>query len=277
MVGMMDRELDARMVGIPGDSFAYEIRRESIAAYAAVVGAAESDTAPPLYAALPPRDAVASVLLGLAAPSARERVVHLAHELVVHRRLVAGSTVVTRATPTALQPRSTGTLAVIRVVTETESGEPVNEQAISLYFRGVHADAPAGEPVPDRAESNAPPDAELSRIRVPADLPDRYAEASGDHFEIHTSDAFARGVGLRGRIVHGMCTLALAVRETLAVTGTEGLEVSRIAAEFASPLYPGDELATSVWRRSPRGWSFQAHSGESLVLAAGVVELGAEP
>ena len=247
---------------------------ESIAAYAEVVGAADSATAPALYAAIPPRVAVEPVLFALASQAARERVVHLAHELVVHRPLVAGATVVTRATTTALQPRSNGTLGVIRIVTETGSGELVNEQSISLYFRGVAVDAPAGDPVPQRTEPNFPAESATTRILVAEDLPDRYAAASGDHFEIHTSDAFARAVGLRGRIVHGMCTLALAVRETLVLTGADDRDVRRIAAEFAAPLYPGDDLTTSVGQSEAQRWSFQAHSGEGLVLRAGVIELG---
>ena len=38
---------------------------------------------------------------------------------------------------------------------------------------------------------------------IALDQADRYADASGDRFEIHLDDEAARRVGLPGRIVHG--------------------------------------------------------------------------
>ena len=49
----------------------------------------------------------------------------------------------------------------------------------------------------------------------------RYAAASGDDFAIHLDDEFARKVGLPGRIVHGLCTMAFAGRAVLEAAGVD--------------------------------------------------------
>ena len=41
------------------------------------------------------------------------------------------------------------------------------------------------------------------RVSTAEGVTDRYAQASGDTNPIHTDEAFARSVGLPGRILHG--------------------------------------------------------------------------
>jgi acyl dehydratase len=254
-------QLDPSVVGAAGPDTVFEVTAGSVAAYAAAVGAVVSDVTPPLYAALPLQEAVSPLLKSLAAPKARTRVVHLAHELVADRPLAAGDRVVTSATVTGLLPRSSGTAAVIRTSTCTHSGEPVNEQRVTLFFRGVEIDEAVGE-APTRNESAAATETTATVVPIAADLPDRYAAASGDDFAIHLDDAFARSVGLKGRIVHGMCTLAIAVRIIIGDGAAR-----RIAAEFAAPLYPGSDLTVVSW---PGG--FAAFSGGETVLGRGLLE-----
>ena len=66
---------------------------------------------------------------------------------------------------------------------------------------------------------------------------------------IHLDDDFARGVGLPGRIVHGLCTMAFAGRAVLEAAGIdEPQAVTRIAVRFSAPLFPGESLTTRVWK-----------------------------
>ena len=88
-----------------------------------------------------------------------------------------------------------------------------------------------------------------SQYRVSEDQPDRYAAASGDDFAIHLDDDFARAVGLPGRIVHGLCTMAFAARAVLeAAEVDDPRRVRRVAVRFSAPLFPGDTVTTQVWR-----------------------------
>ena len=90
--------------------------------------------------------------------------------------------------------------------------------------------------------------------RWPADQAERYAEASGDHNPIHLDEEAARAVGLPGRILHGLCTMALAGR---AVEQVAGREPTRLAVRFSAPVALGADgddarvAATSRSRRRP--------------------------
>ena len=117
---------------------------------------------------------------------------------------------VSRATPVAILPRPNGTSLVIKTETRGEDGELVNEQYVTEFFRGVETDEGVGERAPDhRLEVDGDPTAAIT-YRVAEDQTVRYAAASGDDFAIHLDDEFARQVGLPGRIVHGLCTMAFA-------------------------------------------------------------------
>ena len=59
----------------------------------------------------------------------------------------------------------------------------------------------------------------------------RYAGASGDFNPIHIDEEFARGVGLPGRILHGLWTMAQVARaHTEAAGGPERLK--RLSVQF---------------------------------------------
>ena len=77
------------------------------------------------------------------------------------------------------------------------------------------------------------PGAELPTLRVtPArEVTARYAGASGDFNPIHIDEEFAKQVGLPGRILHGLWTMAQVARaHTDAAGGPEGLK--RLSVQF---------------------------------------------
>ena len=79
----------------------------------------------------------------------------------------------------------------------------------------------------------APAEGEAFELRVTPDryLTVRYAGASGDFNPIHIDAEFARQVGLPGRILHGLWTMAQVARaHTEAFGGPEGLE--RLSVQF---------------------------------------------
>ena len=110
---------------------------------------------------------------------------------------------------------------------------------------------------------------------IALDQTERYADASGDRFEIHLDDEAARRVGLPGRIVHGFCTLAFTTRAVLEAAGvTDPSAVRRIAARFSAPVFPGDDLTTRVWELSPGVYGYEASCGDDrVVIKDGRIEL----
>jgi acyl dehydratase len=69
----------------------------------------------------------------------------------------------------------------------------------------------------------------------------RYAGASGDFNPIHIDEEFARQVGLPGRILHGLWTMAQVARaQTEAAGGPQSL--ARLAVQFRGMGVPEAEL-----------------------------------
>ncbi|HEX7082825.1 MAG TPA: MaoC/PaaZ C-terminal domain-containing protein [Gaiellaceae bacterium] len=237
---------DPAAIGRSGDTYRYEVTEEALRAYAEA-----TDDVPggPVFAILPVWDAVAPASRAVAADEARKHVLHYEQDIVLHRPIEAGQTLLSTAAPTALLPRPNGTSLVIRTETRTPDGELVNEQYVTEFFRGLEAPEGRGERAPDhRLTAEGEPIAAVSQL-VAEDQPQRYAAASGDDFAIHLDDAFARSVGLPGRIVHGLCTMAFAGRAVLEAAGIDDPRaVRRLAVRFSAPLFPGETLTTRVWR-----------------------------
>lgn len=68
-----------------------------------------------------------------------------------------------------------------------------------------------------------------------------WAGASGDFYEIHYSETFAKEIGLPGIIVHGMLTMSFLCQLLTDWVGIEG-EVKKIGTSNRSMLYPGHDM-----------------------------------
>ncbi len=107
----------------------------------------------------------------------------------------------------------------------------------------------------------------LPELRVTPDryLTYRYAGASGDYNPIHIDEEFAKGVGLPGRILHGLWTMAQVARAVSAAgDGPDALR--RLSVQFRGMGFPEQELAVSA--------SVKAVDGDTAVIEAEVVQDG---
>ena len=94
------------------------------------------------------------------------------------------------------------------------------------------ADFQVGEPIPE--------------VRITPDkfLTVRYAGASGDFNPIHIDEEFAKAVGLPGRILHGLWTMAQVARaQTEAAGGPEHLK--RLSVQFRGMGVPEQEVTVT--------------------------------
>lgn len=268
----MSEPFDLTAAGQPGPEHRFEVTTEALERYAAA-----TDDLPggPVFAILPVWETIEPASRSVASEEARRRVVHYEQDMLLHRPLEAGMRLVSRATPTALLARPNGTALVIRTETRREDGELVNEQWVTEFFRGVSATDSVGERAPaHRLEVDGrTPLAEI-RSELAEDQPERYAEASGDRFAIHLDDDFARSVGLPGRIVHGLCTLAFAARAVReAADVTDPRAVRRLAVRFSAPVFPGEALTSRVFSLDD-GYGFDCLGGDGRpVLKDGRLEL----
>jgi acyl dehydratase len=266
----MSFELSA--IGREGDEYRYEVTDDALRLYAA---ATDDVSGGPVFAIVPASPAIAQASRAVASDDIRPQVVHYEQDFVLHRPLEPGTTVVSKAAPVAVLARPNGTSLVVHVETRTEDGELVNEQYVTEFFRGVEAPESVGERAPDhRLEAGGDPLAEVTYL-IADDQTVRYAEASGDRFAIHLDDEFARSVGLPGRIVHGMCTMAFTGRAVLEAAGVDDpRSIRRLAARFSAPLFPGDRLTTRVWQLGDSTYGFDAAGSDGApVIKDGRAEL----
>ncbi|UGS37506.1 MaoC/PaaZ C-terminal domain-containing protein [Capillimicrobium parvum] len=94
---------------------------------------------------------------------------------------------------------------------------------------------------------------EIPELKVTPDryLTVRYAGASGDFNPIHVDDEFARSVGLPGKILHGLYTMAQVARaQTEAGGGPASLR--RLAVQFRGMGVPEAELTITTTVRDER-------------------------
>jgi acyl dehydratase len=96
--------------------------------------------------------------------------------------------------------------------------------------------------------------AQIPQVSVTPDkyLTNRYAGASGDFNPIHIDEEFARAVGLPGRILHGLWTMAQVARaQTEAAGGPAALK--RLAVQFRGMGVPEQEVLVSGTVRDRTG------------------------
>jgi acyl dehydratase len=104
----------------------------------------------------------------------------------------------------------------------------------------------------------------------------RYAGASGDFNPIHIDEEFARSVGLPGRILHGLWTMAQVARaQTQAAGGPERLR--RLSVQFRGMGVPEQEVVvTSTVREIRDGVAVidaEARQGETRIVRRGEAEV----
>lgn len=98
---------------------------------------------------------------------------------------------------------------------------------------------------------------------------------NGDTNPVHAAPAVAALAGFDRPLLHGRCTLGLALREMLAqCLDYVGDELATIRARFAAPFFPGETLRVRIWR----DWNKIAFCAdcverEVMVVSHGLVEL----
>jgi acyl dehydratase len=122
------------------------------------------------------------------------------------------------------------------------------------------------------------PGEQLPDLKITPDkyLTVRYAGASGDFNPIHIDEEFARSVGLPGRILHGLWSMAQVARaQTEAAGGPEKLR--SLSVQFRGMGLPEQELVvTSTVKEIADGVATvdaEARQGDTRVIRRGVARL----
>lgn len=76
---------------------------------------------------------------------------------------------------------------------------------------------------------------------------------SGDYNPLHIDPSMAQAMRFPAPIIHGLCTFGHSARHVLQkYGGNEPSRLKKIRVRFASPLFPGETIATHMWREGNR-------------------------
>ena len=260
----------------------FEVTRERISEYARatndpIEAHLAGDVAPPVFAIVPVLESLLAPALNVVPPEVLGRVLHGEQDFRFHRTLRPGDAVVARARMTGFEGLPNGTRACVYIETRDEAGELVNEQYVTLFFRGFDDGRPIGELSPDHRFDEAlrerGPVLDATQ-RIDDDQTHRYSQASGDQMPIHLDEQVARDAGLPGIIAHGFCVLAFTSWALVAgLAGADSGRLRRLAVRFSKPVLPGQEIRTRAWR-SDAFYAFETDVEGTVVLRDGLAVLG---
>jgi len=173
------------------------------------------------------------------------QVLHAEQSLWLRRKLPrSGSAIVTK-TVTGIHDKGSGALVV-----STWESEYASTRS-SCFIKGEGGFG--GERGETRRFETPGSEPEVSFFQTSGDQALRYCE-TGDVNPMHHDPDFARRAGFARPILHGLCTLGIAVR---------GRNFTELHARFTAPVLPGDELRIEHW---PTGEFRASTAGRQVVI-----------
>lgn len=268
-------------LGIWTDEREYVVEAEATVAYAEATNDSNprylsGELAPPVFAIVPVFTQLAEPTLAVVPPELLMGVLHGEQDMHFQQPIRPGMTLKTKAAPLGVHKAGSGVTLHTKLVTTTADGEPVNEQWMVAFFRGVDENLDAGESAPshqvDEADRSAEPIAVLEQ-RYDTDQTYRYSAASGDLMPIHLDEEIAKSAGLPGIIIHGLCTMAFNSRAIVEqVCDGDSERLKRLAVRFSRTALPEQAISTSIWSvdggavgREAFAFETVADSGDTII------------
>ncbi|QMU56171.1 MAG: hypothetical protein GKS04_03175 [Candidatus Mycalebacterium zealandia] len=266
------------------------ITQDEIAKYAAVIGGAgntayASGVAPPSFPVIYELPFLETIWsdpeLNGGKEQAKKNVLMLVHgdqKMTFVKPLMAGMEVAFSAEVSDIQDKGSGEVLALRTQSMVD-GEIVCESNWGLFVRGIGSgkkpERSAKKPsAPKPAGSAAPQTVFTSGIDVPADITPRYADASNDHNPIHLNEDVAKEAGLKGVVVHGLCTMSMAMQKIIdGYLGGAPENLKSLAVRFSAPVYPGDTLNLECFEAGQNAIKFEASVGGMKVIKGGFAEI----
>lgn len=204
------------------------------------------------------------------------RIVHGEQGVILHKLPPVEGEVIGRTRITSIVDKGAGKGLLVyteRTVSDALTGELLATLPSTTFLRGdggaggTGGAVPPQHRVPDRA-----PDLTVTLATLPQAA--LIYRLSGDDNPLHADPRVARAAGFDRPILHGLCTFGVAAHAVLKGTGCPADAIASLQVRFTSPVYPGETLATDLWRDG-RTWSFQTRvpQRDTAVLGGGRVEL----
>lgn len=172
------------------------------------------------------------------------RAVHAGQDSRFHAPLRLGLPLKARARITGARTSRAGAVAsVLYTLHDAESGALVAKSLSTTVYRGVALEGPEVFDEAVEAQPELAADAPSRSVSTGAGLPHVYSECAEIWNPIHTERRAALAAGLEDIIIHGTALWALAGLEACEALSRPPERLTRLAARFSAPAYPGETLA----------------------------------
>ena len=196
--------------------------------------------------------------------------VHYTERLDFHRLVRPGDRLTINGCLAGILPHRAGTHCCLRYEAFDQQDRPVFTEHSGALLRGVTCgDEGVALDLPEDLQGDWRAGPVWSReIKIDPMLPYVYDGCTDIVFAIHTSPAFAAGVGLPGVILQGTCTLALAARELVnREAGGEPARLKILGCRFTGMVHPGTRISLVLKSRRQEDLFFEVinQEGEKAV------------
>lgn len=209
------------------------------------------------------------------------KVLHGDQRLTLHRPLPVAGELLANSRVAAVYDKGAGKGAVLLLETTARSAAdnmPLFTFVMTIMARGDGGfGGPQGSgPEPNQLPERAPDHTDVFGTRPEAALLYRL---NGDRNPLHADPSMAARAGFTRPILHGLATYGIACRALLrAVCDYDAGRVRSFDARFSAPVYPGEEIATDIWRDGDvLSFRCRVPARDAVVLNNGRCLLGAAP
>lgn len=196
----------------------------------------------------------------------RNRSLHAAQQLTIHKPLPVSGPIESEAHVDAVWDK--GKAALVEIVVSSE----VFTAKYSIFLPGLGGwggdRGPAGtKPV------DSPKWEWTDSYETRTDQAALY-RLTGDRHPIHIDSAVAQANGFDRPILHGLCTLGITARMLSAAAGAHPSELRFLEARLAAPVLPGDTITTCATASQGNTIIFESKLGATTVLGTGKARFG---
>ena len=212
----------------------------------------------------------------------RPTAVHLGQQLWLRGLVKPGERVAIDLEVLAARREPRGVRLAIRCVLVGGDGATLSELRTAVLLVGATEPAAFGvmpvavvrdaEPDPGPVESTA------VTCVVTRETVDRFAATTGERNPVHSDDGAAVAAGFPGRVVQGMCLVALIVEDVIdRFAGGDAERIAGVGARFTAPAFP-DETLEILYTTTESGplVGFTCASVRGPVVKGGWVRITAE-
>lgn len=182
------------------------------------------------------------------------RVVHAEQSFTLTRPLPVRASVRSSSRVTAIVDKGAGRGAILtseRALFFDNDEAPTALLTSSLFCRGDGGFGGPASPSPKPPSlPDSPPDTTVSLV-IPLNLALVY-RLSGDMNPLHADPEVALAAGFRAPILHGLSSFGLALRAAIGGFDLSPSAVTGAGVRFTGPVYPGETIATDIWRLAGR-------------------------